>query len=82
MAQLVVRNLEAEVKQRLRRRALRNGQSMEEEVRAILRNAVKTETSSPARLGSRLRTLFSGIGFTDEVPEMRGQRVRASVFKK
>ena len=39
MAQLVVRNLEDAVKTRLQRRARRNGRSMEEEVREILRNA-------------------------------------------
>ncbi len=45
MAQFVVRNIEAEVKARLRRRAARHGRSMEEEVRDILRNAVKVEES-------------------------------------
>lgn len=40
MAQLVVRNLEDEVKARLRKRAQRHGRSTEEEVREILRNAV------------------------------------------
>ena len=43
MAQLVVRNLEVEVKARLQRRARRHGRSTEEEVREILRNAVKDE---------------------------------------
>ena len=36
MAQLVVRNLDEEVKAKLRRRAAAHGRSMEEEVRAIL----------------------------------------------
>ena len=40
MAQIVVRKLEESVKTRLQRRARRNGRSMEEEVRDILRNAV------------------------------------------
>jgi phosphopantothenoylcysteine decarboxylase/phosphopantothenate--cysteine ligase len=39
MAQLVVRNPEEEVKARLRDRAARNGRSMEEEIREILRDA-------------------------------------------
>ena len=43
MAQLVVRNLDEEVKAKLRRRAAAHGRSMEEEVRAILRDAVKEE---------------------------------------
>lgn len=82
MAQLVVRNLEADVKIRLQRRANRHGQSMEEEVRAILRNAVKAEASGGAPLGSRFRARFAGMGLTQDVAEMRGQRARAAGFKK
>jgi plasmid stability protein len=41
MAQLVVRDLEEEMKARLKRRAERHGRSMEDEIRRILRNAVK-----------------------------------------
>ncbi len=53
MAQLVVRNLEDEVKKRLQLRAIRHGRSMEEEVRDILRNAVKDEHRHPmAGLGT------------------------------
>jgi hypothetical protein len=43
VAQLVVRNIEKEVKVRLQRRASRNGRSMEAEVRDILRDAVKEQ---------------------------------------
>jgi len=39
MAQLVVRNIDDATKARLQRRAKRNGRSMEEEVREILRSA-------------------------------------------
>ena len=45
MASLVVRNLEEKTKEKLRRRATRNGRSLEAEVRAILRGAVE----SPAK---------------------------------
>jgi plasmid stability protein len=45
MAQFVVRNLEQSLKDRLQRRAKRNGRSMEEEVREILRGALnRSET--------------------------------------
>jgi hypothetical protein len=40
MAQVIVRDLEEDVKARLKRRAAQHGRSMEEEVRDILRNAV------------------------------------------
>jgi antitoxin FitA len=45
MAQFLVRHLEEDVKARLKRRAARHGRSMEEEVRDILRDAVKEQKS-------------------------------------
>src|SRR5258708_39369596 len=52
MAQFVVRDLEEEVKTRLKRRAERHGRSMEEEIRHILRNAVK-ESGRPITAGTQ-----------------------------
>jgi plasmid stability protein len=46
MAQLLVRNLSPEVKDRLRRLAAENGRSMEAEVRAILSDAVAERRKS------------------------------------
>ena len=43
MAQIVVRKLEDEVKEGLRRRAARHGRSLEAEVREILRDAAVAE---------------------------------------
>jgi antitoxin FitA len=82
MAQFVVRNLEESVKARLRRRANRHGRSMEEEVRDILRNAVRAEEPAAAPLGSRLRGRFARIGLDQDIAEFRGQRARAAVFKR
>ncbi|PYS61016.1 MAG: toxin-antitoxin system, partial [Acidobacteria bacterium] len=39
MAQVVVRQLEEDLKERLKRRAKRHGRSVEAEIREILRNA-------------------------------------------
>jgi len=80
MAQLVVRNLEAAVKARLQRRALRHGHSMEEEVRDILRNAVRAEEVVAAPLGSRLRQRFAGVGLKEDIAEVRGQKARPAKF--
>jgi antitoxin FitA len=78
MAQLVVRNLEDEVKQRLRVRAARNGRSMEEEVRAILRDAV-SGTPAHGSLGTRIADRFarSGLREGETIPELRGQIIPA-----
>jgi antitoxin FitA len=63
MAQLLVRNIENGVKARLQRRARRNGRSMEEEVRDILRAAVHKEESAPSGgLGTELAALFPKTG--------------------
>jgi plasmid stability protein len=84
MAQLTVRNLEQSVKTRLQRRAKRHGHSMEEEVRDILRNAVKgKDAEDEVGLGTRIQRRFAGIGFRDgEFPEIRGQLARPAIFEK
>ena len=76
MAQFIVRNLEDDVKTRLKRRAERHGRSMEEEVRAILRNAVREDGRPLSRLGSRIAARFAKTGLTADLPELRGQRPR------
>jgi plasmid stability protein len=80
MAQLVVRNLEDDVKKKLQLRARRHGHSTEEEVRDILRNAVRQERESQLGLGSRIAALFEGLGFDEEIPEQRGQPAKPAEF--
>lgn len=76
MAQVVVRQLEEEVKARLKRRAERHGRCMEEEVREILRNAAREENLEIGKLGSRISVRFRKVGLTAELPELHGQRAR------
>ncbi len=82
MAQFVVRQLEDDVKARLKRRAERHGRSMEEEVRQILRNAAKAENRPVARLGSRIAARFRKVGLTMSLPELHGQLPRSADFGK
>lgn len=82
MAQLIVRNLEEDVKQRLLRRAKRHGQSMEEEVRSILRNAVSSEDSMGPGLGSRWRARFAEVGLDGDIAEVRGTKARPVRFTR
>jgi plasmid stability protein len=72
MAQILVRNLENEVKTRLQRRAKLNGRSMEEEVREILRDAAKNERNQRKGLGTEIAELFRGIGLKpgEEIEEL------------
>ena len=82
MAQLVVRNIENEVKARLRRRATQNGRSMEEEVRDILRDAVKEEEAASGGLGTEISSLFARAGLEEDIPELRGFEIRPPSFEQ
>lgn len=82
MAQLIIRNLENEVKARLRRRAARHGRSMEEEVREILRNAVNEPDVPAGGLGTEIASLFSGVGLEQDVPELRGHEIKPATLDR
>jgi plasmid stability protein len=82
MAQVIVRQLEEEVKLRLQRRAERHGRSMEAEVREILRNAAKEESHPAARLGSRIAARFRRVGLSADLPELRGHPSRPAELGK
>jgi plasmid stability protein len=72
MAQLLVRHLDDDVKNKLQRRARRHGRSTEEEIREILRNAVRDEGGGArAPLGSRLAARFARVGLAEDIPELR-----------
>jgi plasmid stability protein len=80
MAQLVVRNLEDEVKAQLRDRAARHGRSMEEEVREILRDAAREDRPAGEGLGTRIVAMFSGSGLGVDLPEMPSWKMRVPSF--
>ena len=80
MAQLLVRNLEDQLKSRLQRRAQRHGRSMEEEVRDILRNALCRQDQPAPGLGTQMAALFQDIAIEQEIPELRGHPVTPAVF--
>ena len=81
MAQLIVRNLDDDLKARLQRRARRHGRSTEEEVREILRTAVGAGGSAPKALGSSLARRFEGIGLREDIEELRGSQARPARFR-
>lgn len=80
MAQLVVRKIEHEVKVRLQRRAARHGRSMEEEVRDILRDAVKEEDRPAGGLGTEIAALFAKTGLDSDIRELRGHKIKPASF--
>lgn len=82
MAQILIRDIEDGVRDRLRRRAARHGRSMEAELRDILRAAASEDEATSTGLGTEIAALFSGIGLKvdEELPELRGHGL-ADPFK-
>jgi len=80
VAQFVVRNLEDDVAEKLKRRARRHSRSMEDEVRHILRSAVQDSPRGGAKLGSRIAQRFRRAGLTADIPEWRGRSVDGADF--
>ena len=62
MATMTIRNLDDELKARLRIRAAQHGKSMEEEARSILRDALKSEPLSGKELVQRIREMAEPYG--------------------
>lgn len=68
MASITIRNLDDEVKSRLRVRAAGNGRSMEEEARLILRDAVERKPRA-RNLAVAIRARIAPLGGVDlELP--------------
>jgi plasmid stability protein len=85
VAQLVVRNLDETVKKRLKARAVRNGRSLEGEVRDILAGAVKRPPSRRPKpekgFGTRLVEIFAGKVPPDfKIPDIRSELPRPAKF--
>jgi antitoxin FitA len=84
MSNMVIRNLENSVLARLKRRAKRHGQSLDAEIRDILRHAVEGEASTGEALGTFIARQFSGKGIDIdfEIPDWRGEQARPAKFRK
>ena len=77
MAQILVRNLEPEVIERLKKRAVSNGRSLQAEVAQILRQAAATKTMAEARVAAEaLQRTFAGRSFPDSAELIREDRDR------
>jgi plasmid stability protein len=72
MASITIRNLDDDVKRRLRVRAAEHGRSMEEEARDILRQVVG-QPSAPSNLGQAIHARFAALGGVEMPPTKRSQ---------
>lgn len=77
MAQVLVRNLDDDIKQRLKKRAARHGISMEAEVRLILANTLKEKQPTSPGLGSAIALRCKKAGLNEPLPELHGQKISA-----
>jgi len=62
MASLTIRNIEEQLKERLRIQAAIHGRSMAEEARTILRSALGRFVARPANLAASIRARFAPLG--------------------
>lgn len=80
MATLTIRDLDDDLKAKLRLRAARHGRSMEAEVRAVLRDALDDAPEQP--LGSRIHARFAGAKAVDLALPPRADRPRVPDFPR
>jgi plasmid stability protein len=62
MASITIRNLDDQTKARLRIRAARNGRSMEEEARTVLRTVLIDSQSPEVHVADAIRRRFQRLG--------------------
>lgn len=70
MASITIRNLDDDLKRRLRARAAEKGRSMEEEAREIL-CVVLAPAGTPRNLGQSIHDRFAALGGVDLFPVQR-----------
>ncbi len=79
MAQILVRNLSKEVVERLKKRAMEDGRSLQSEVKLILEQAAfepRVDMETARKICEEFRRRFKGRRFPDTVELIREDRVR------
>jgi plasmid stability protein len=84
MSTLTIRNIDDDVKQRLRRQAATRGVSMEEEARLALRSWVRAQADRPDEgLGTRIHRRFKALGgFEFDLPPRGPARPLPDIFEE
>lgn len=79
MAQILVRNMDEEVIERLKKRAKEDGRSLQTEVKSILEKAAyepKVDMETARKMCEEFRRRFKGRKFPDSVELIREDRDR------
>ena len=82
MAELVVRDLDDDVREKLREMASAEGRSIEETARDILRDAVLGQPSASDGFGTRLAKRFSTCQLEEDLPELPRQLLEPPSFSE
>ena len=84
MAQLLIRNLDDDAKERLRERAKRHGHSMQQEALDILRAELLRDRPEAANLAVLFRERFRDIGLREgeEIEELQGEFLQPVDFEE
>ena len=75
MSTMTIRNLDDDLKRRLRIRAAEHGRSMEDEMREILRAALAEPSASGGDFARRVHQRFAAVGGV-ELPEIERSGAR------
>lgn len=79
MAQILVRNLSKEIVERLKKRAMEDGRSLQSEVKLILEQAAlepRVDMETARKICEEFRRRFKGRRFPDTVELIHEDRVR------
>jgi plasmid stability protein len=75
MPSITIRNLDDQLKSKLRMQAARHGRSMEDEARDILRTALSRKRGQPLNLAAAIRARFAPLGGMS-LPETKREPMR------
>ena len=76
MAQILVRNLDEAVVERLKVRAMQHNRSLQNEIKTILERAAQVDAKTARELALSIRKQVAGRAFTDSVELIREDRDR------
>jgi antitoxin FitA len=76
MAQVLVRDLKADVVARLKARAERSGRSLQAELKDVLEQASRQSAIDPRALAARLRRRLAGRSHSDSADLVAADRTR------
>ena len=74
MAQILIRNIEENVVDRLKKRAVLHGRSLQAEVKIILEQTDYLDVASALKVADRIRKKLKGRSVTDSVELLREDR--------